>query len=217
VTTIADPARLTFGTGTVITRREWHDGRMVWAGPVRVVSDDDRGLALWLVGGTTCMRALTVDGRGDHDCSLDEIANLRLAEELWYGAGSFSVTPTDAPYSVWFSFDPDSGDFSGWYVNLEDPLRRWSGGVDTSDHTLDIVVKPDGSWRYKDEDDFVERIGRPGFFDAAGAARIRAAGEAAISLIEADAYPFDGSWTDFRPDPTWTVPDLPKNWDQPRA
>lgn len=39
-----------------------------------------------------------------------------------------------------------------------------------------------------------------------------------IKLIEAGAYPFDGAWCDYRPDPTWTVPDqLPDGWDRLRA
>ena len=37
-------------------------------------------------------------------------------------------------------------------------------------------------------------------------------------LVEAGDFPFDGTRTDFRPDPAWTVPTaLPAGWDRPRA
>lgn len=39
-----------------------------------------------------------------------------------------------------------------------------------------------------------------------------------IALAEAGAFPFDGTWLDFRPDPAWPPipPDLPDGWDRPR-
>jgi hypothetical protein len=30
-----------------------------------------------------------------------------------------------------------------------------------------------------------------------------------IALAEAGRFPFDGTWTDFRPDPAWPAPTLP--------
>jgi uncharacterized protein DUF402 len=39
--------------------------------------------------------------------------------------------------------------FAGWYVNLQEPFRRTWLGIDTQDLEIDIVVSPDGSWRYK--------------------------------------------------------------------
>jgi hypothetical protein len=39
-----------------------------------------------------------------------------------------------------------------------------------------------------------------------------------VKLAEAGEFPFDGTMTDYRPDPTWPVPtDMPAGWDRPRA
>jgi hypothetical protein len=47
---------------------------------------------------------------------------------------------------------------------------------------------------------------------------VRAEGERVVGLIEKGEYPFDGTGTDFVPDPQWTVPEeLPAGWDGPRA
>jgi hypothetical protein len=35
-------------------------------------------------------------------------------------------------------------------------------------------------------------------------------------MIEAGEFPFDGSFTDFEPDPSWATPtELPAGWDRP--
>jgi hypothetical protein len=42
-----------------------------------------------------------------------------------------------------------------------------------------------------------------------------AEGRRMIARIEAGEFPFDGTWTDFRPDPAWGVPtELPSGWDR---
>jgi predicted RNA-binding protein associated with RNAse of E/G family len=48
--------------------------------------------------------------------------------------------------------------FIGWYVNLQAPLVLNGPRFDTTDWALDIVVEPDGSWQWKDEDDFARAI-----------------------------------------------------------
>jgi hypothetical protein len=91
-------------------------------------------------------------------------------------------------------FNPDFA-VDRWYVNLQAPPIPWTdgdlAGIDTFDHALDIVVAPDRQWRWKDENEYwtVER-----------AEHIRAEGERVIQDIDAAAFPFDGTWCDFRPD-----------------
>lgn len=43
-------------------------------------------------------------------------------------------------------WDAASWAFRGWYVNLQEPLRRTAVGHDMRDQALDIVIAPDGSW-----------------------------------------------------------------------
>ncbi len=101
----------------------------------------------------------------------------------------------------------EDGDFRGWYVNLQEPLRETAVGLDTCDLALDLWVEADGAWHWKDEDDFAE-MQTLGIVDEQRAAAIRAEGERVIS-----AWPFPTGWEDWRPDPAWPVPELPADWD----
>ena len=101
-------------------------------------------------------------------------------------------------------------------MNLEEPRRRWSGGVDSEDHFLDISVYPDHSWLWRDEDEFAQAQ-RSGLMDAGRAARVEAAGAAAVRLVEEWGTPFRDGWEAWRPDPSWTVPALPADWDRTPA
>jgi hypothetical protein len=143
----------------------------------------------------------------------------RLVEGPWQGPGVLKLTPPDAAYSVWWFRTPD-GRFAGWYVNLEEPAVRWDdgdlAGVDIVDQDLDIWVTPDRSWQWKDEEEFVERLGFPSHYWVPDEAAVRAQGREVVKLIEAGEFPFDGTWCDFQPDPQWTVPAaLPAGWDRP--
>jgi hypothetical protein len=108
-------------------------------------------------------------------------------------------------------------------VNLERPGRRWDdgsttgvAGVDIVDEDLDIVVSPDRSWQWKDEEEFLERLALPEHYWVADEAAVRAEGERVIKEIEAGVFPFDGTWCDWQPPPAWAPPSgLPAGWDRP--
>ncbi|MGO4425620.1 DUF402 domain-containing protein, partial [Streptomyces sp. MCAF7] len=53
---------------------------------------------------------------------------------------------------------------------------------------------------------------RVGLMTPQQAERVRAAGRAAVGLIESWGAPFREGWEDWRPDPAWTVPALPADW-----
>lgn len=119
-----------------------------------------------------------------------------------------------AAHSIHAWWADGSDDLAGWYVNLQQPLRRTRLGFDTRDDLLDIVVEPDlSSWYWKDEDDLAEAE-RIGLLSAEEAAAIHAEGERVIGLIDKGTPPFDPAWADWRPDPAWRVPELPAGWDQ---
>jgi hypothetical protein len=163
------------------------------------------------------------DGRGMRDMPFAEWVTLpyRLVEAPWQGPGVLKLTPPGAAYSVWWLRTPE-GRFNGWYVNLEEPAVRWDdgdlAGIDMVDQDLDILVRPDRSWQWKDEEEFVERLAFPSHYWVADDAAVRAEGHRVVRLIEAGQFPFDGTWCDFQPDPQWTVPaELPAGWDRPSA
>jgi hypothetical protein len=212
---------MTFETGRDVLYRDFRgDGRLVLVMPQRVVADDERGLLTWRPVGTPWLFRRTVDGRDRRAIPLDQCSSVewRLAPMTWTGMPVLHLFRPGHAHSVWWMFNPDLT-LNRWYVNLEAPPAYWTdgelAGVDTFDHALDIVVAPDRRWRWKDEEEFRERIGHPAYWTAEQAADIRAEGERVIAGVEAARFPFDGTWCDFRPDPAWPLPVLPATgWDR---
>ncbi|WP_306209628.1 DUF402 domain-containing protein [Actinoplanes sp. RD1] len=186
----------------------------------RVLADDDDGLTVWVGEGWPQVEYVLPDGRDLRSVPLGQRFELerRPAVTSWRGPGIVHHAPAAGDWSVWWFFEPD-GAFHGWYGNLESPRVRWEAGgvraVDSSDRALDVLVAPDGTARWKDEDEFEVLTGRPGRWSAGQVPAIRADGEHLMRLAAARAGVFDGRWTDFRPDPAWPVPQLPAAWDAP--
>ncbi|GHJ94943.1 hypothetical protein SNE510_44620 [Streptomyces sp. NE5-10] len=185
--------------------------------PVTVVRDTPDLLAVWMAPGTECVRPVLADGTPVHDEPLaTRYTAPRTTERArWAGSGVLKLARPGDPWSVWLFWDR-GWRFRSWYVNLEEPRRRWSGGVDSEDHFLDISVYPDHSWLWRDEDEFAQAQ-RSGLMDAGRAARVEAAGAAAVRLVEEWGTPFRDGWEEWRPDPSWTVPALPADWDRTPA
>lgn len=210
-----------FGPGQLILHRNVRHGRIGWVRPARVVSDDERGLLLWLARGSAVVNEVAADGRGMRAMPFVEWVGTgyELAVGSWQGPGVLKLLPPGAYHSVWW-FRDDSDTFTNWYVNLEEPGVRWDdgevAGVDIVDQDLDIVVRPDLSWEWKDEGEFTERLAFPDDYWVTDEDAVRAEGERVVKRIEAGQFPFDGTWTDFVPDAAWTVPTvLPDGWNRP--
>ena len=172
---------------------------------MRVVRDDGQGLLLWQPDGGDHATLVDADGNTAHDVTPDRMRHPRLARRAWQ-RDVLILMPPQARCSVWWFFEANT--FAGWYVNLEEPFVRRPDGVLTVDLVLDIVVTPRRRWRWKDSDELDRRVGHPLYFDGATAQAIRADGERLVAAIEAGDFPFDGTHTDFRPDPSWPVPRL---------
>lgn len=80
------------------------------------------------------------------------------------------------------------------------------------DHVLDVVIEPDLSWRWKDEEELAEAVGL-GLVTPRAADAIRAEGERVIAQLEARRSPFCDGWEHWRPNPAWPIPKLPVGWD----
>ncbi|GLY04867.1 hypothetical protein Acsp01_52460 [Actinoplanes sp. NBRC 101535] len=189
--------------------------------PARVVSDDDRGLLVWLAADSVIAVERALDGRGPRDMPFAEWSAVGHEPRLttWRGPGLLRFFPVGAGHSVWF-FRTAEGVFREYYVNLEEPAVRWDDGdvigFDVIDQDLDIVGHSDGTWEWKDEDEFAERLALPEHYWVPDEAAVWAEGRSVIKKIEAHEFPFDGTWTDFQPDPSWTtITELPPGWDRP--
>ena len=130
----------------------------------------------------------------DHEWDMDHLWLLRPGD--WH--------------ALWVSWV--GGDHVGWYVNLQRPLRRTALGFEAMDMMLDVVVEPDLTWRWKDEDEFADLLDR-GLIDRATSDRVRREGEAVVDLVERRAAPFSEPWPGVAPRPGLAAPELPAGWD----
>jgi hypothetical protein len=203
---------MTFRPGETVVRRFLHrDLRLAAVQAARVVADDDRGLLLHVdIGAESMRRTDLAGGPTRHLPVADELAlPTMLAPVRREDYRTLMLLPPGAPHSISWSWRAD-GTFLGWYANLETPARRWSGGVDSHDQTLDVLVAPDLSWHFKDEEDLAT-------LDPAEAATVHAEGSRLGKLADTATFPFDGTWLDFTAPPEWTPARLPAWWDAPPA
>lgn len=181
--------------------RQLFGGRIWSVLPAVVVEDSVERLALWLPPGVVGKTA-----------SGDLFEGWTLADRtLERRNGILRVTEPGEAYSI-LHFWREDGSFAGWYVNLEQPLRRSSVGWDFEDELLDVWLEPGGSWRWLDEDE-LERAVELGLRSESEARAIRAAGERALEHLLGLQEPSRTGWEDWRPDPGWDLPALPGDWD----
>ena len=168
-----------------------------WA--CHVVEDTDEVLALSIPAGSPHMRWATND-QGERE--LRRVPWRRDVLRMMYpGEG----------YSIWLFWEPEPRTFTSYYVNMEEPFRRTSVGVDTNDHALDIVIKPDLSWAWKDEEE-LEALIRNGVYAEPFGRAVRAAGESALERLRGRRAPFGENREAWTPAPFWGIPGLREDW-----
>jgi predicted RNA-binding protein associated with RNAse of E/G family len=176
---------------------------------VTVVEDSEDLIALYMAPGTRWRRPVRVD---DGAVLRYPSQAWRLAEEDWVENRVLHlVRPGDA-HAVMPYWHQSDGSFRGWYVNLQEPLRRTPIGFDYMDQMLDIVVGPDLSWYWKDEDELDDEV-RLGLITPAEAGAVRQEGERVVELIRERAWPFVPRWERWTPDPAWSIPGFPPGWE----
>lgn len=108
---------------------------------------------------------------------------------------------------MWVFFAEGTGEFAGWYVNLETPHVRDRGAVFTSGHVLDVLVDPDRRVHRKDEDELELAVAQ-GVFDPAGGASTEADAAEVEAVVAAWGPPFCDGWEGFSSDPEWPIAGL---------
>jgi Protein of unknown function (DUF402) len=201
---------------TCVVQEVWRD--RVWAArPMRVVRDEDGLAALWCPRGTRWKAPTTPPGRPRDDDRGERLAQCALRGDWVFRDAEWDVDTLvllreGAWHAIWVSWLP-SGAHWGWYVNLQLPYRRTELGFETMDLVLDLIIDPDRSWRWKDEDELATWVAR-GACAPELAERIREEGLAVARRAERNEPPFCEPWPEWRPDPSWEVPELPAGWDR---
>lgn len=182
-------------------RDVWHGEVMVgWGG--NVVLDDDELLALHMPSGGPLGFTDRDHWGGRHPWS---------TRDRWHGHGVLQLQRPGDMHAVWVFWEGPERRFAGWYVNLQEAYRRTPLGFDTQDLELDIVVAPDGSWHFKDDEQLDPWIER-GRWTAAEIAAIRAEGARLGAELDAGRLWWDPAWAGWEPDPAWPAPTLPPGW-----
>ncbi|HET7487520.1 MAG TPA: DUF402 domain-containing protein [Acidimicrobiales bacterium] len=204
--------------GATIVHQEVWRGRVWAARPLVVVADGDERLLLWLPRGAVRKVPVTPPGRRDPGSRTQRIienldrCDWAYGDHVWDVSSLWIIRPGDS-HAVWVSWLGGGGHL-GWYVNLQRPYRRFGNGIEAMDLMLDAVVDPDLTWRWKDDEEFDQILGR-GLFDPATGALVRREAADVIERIERAEPPFCEAWPSWRPDPRWPIPVLDDGWDTP--
>jgi hypothetical protein len=194
-----------FEPGDTVILRVVFRGHVRWAFPHVVVEDTPERVVLYVWPGAEG-RWIARDDAGHN---LERWGSGSPPDpHVWSWNRVLKTMQPGNAYSVDLFWDDSTGEFRWWYVNLQAPFVRSSLGFDTVDHALDIVIPADGRWQWKDEDDLARCV-ELGLFSPAEAAEIRAEGERVIARLP-ELIPT--GWEDWRPDPSWPVPQLPAGW-----
>ncbi len=182
-------------------RDVWH-GRpsVAWGG--YVLEDTDEQIVLYMPEGAPLAFAEDFFG-APHPWS---------GRDRWYGHGVVQIHRPGEMHSVWVFWEGPARRFVAWYVNLEEPWRRSPLGFDTQDLELDIVIRPDGTWSFKDDEQLEPWIER-GRWTRAEVAAIRAEGARLGAELAAGRRWWSEEWATWEPDPAWAPPVLPEGRD----
>jgi len=116
-------------------------------------------------------------------------------------------------YAKMFFWEQVSSKFLCYYINFQLPFQRSPIGFDTLDLELDLIIEPNFAWQWKDVENYQQGV-NCGIIRKEWTERIETAKKEIFSNLERRHYPFDGSWLDWKPDPTWQPPKLSENWDK---
>jgi protein associated with RNAse G/E len=202
-------------SGDVIVWRGVFRNRLWHAQTVIVVKDTPEEMCVTLLPGTECVAPEGyLDGKDsakrrwsfkDKDWKLENYA--------WRTNRLLILLEPDTYYSTMYFWRADSNDFLLYYINFQLPFQRSHCGIDTLDLDLDLIINPDLSFRWKDEDDYQKAIDHEVIMPEWTQA-IEIAKKEIFNKLEKRQYPYDGSWLNWMPDPDWLPPKLPKNWDK---
>lgn len=201
--------------GDIVSWRGIYRERVWHAQTTIVVKDSPEEIVLTLLPGTECVAP---EGYLDGKDSTKRRWNFKdkyweTQNYLWRTNRLLLLLEPGKYYSIMLFWDHASNEFSCYYVNFQLPFRRSDHTVDTLDLDLDMVVNQDLSFAWKDEVDYQNAIDHEVIFPE-WIRGIEGAKQEILGMLDKRQYPFDGHWLNWMPNPSWSPPALPLNWDK---
>ncbi len=210
----------TWNEGDAVLLRGMYESRPVYIQSVHVVKDTPEEIALVIWPGAECaapsgyIHQKHGDGNPWKRWQETLTDTLHLEKYIWHTNRFLILLEPEKYFASLYIWKDASDEFVGYYINFQLPFTRSRLGFDTLDLDLDIVIEPSYRWRWKDVEDYQHAIRMGGIRPEWVHGVEQARGEIASRLRDR-AYPLDGTWLNWRPDPTWTAPRLPPDWDSP--
>jgi protein associated with RNAse G/E len=201
--------------GDVISWRGIYRSRVWHAQTVIIVRDAPDETVLTLLPGTECMSPEGYSlGKNSYKrrCNFKE-KDWQLEKYSWHTNRLLLLLEREKYYSTMYFWNHGTSEFLFYYINFQVPFQRSQCGIDTLDLDLDLIIHPDFSYEWKDAEDYQKAIENeiilPEWIQGIDRAK-----REIFEKLEKRLYPYDGSWLNWIPDPTWSPPTLPENWDK---
>lgn len=182
-----------------------------WAAPMRVVEDSGDFVALYTRPGDEYVRMAYENGGPTRDF----VAARNLTTSIWNTHHALHLISEGDEHATVLMWAEDDWAFRCWYINFQEPFRRYDRGFESMDLTLDMLIAPDRSaWQWKDEDEFVDIGIAGGWYTHEQLAHLKEYGLQVADRALAGDGVFGEPWPDWRPDPGWQPLQLPGDWDR---
>jgi protein associated with RNAse G/E len=201
--------------GDVVSWRGIYRERVWHAQTTIVVSDSPQETVLTLLPGTECIAPEGyLNGKDSNKRRWNfKDKDWEIENYLWHTNRLLLLLESEKYYSIIHFWDHASNEFLCYYINFQLPFKRNANSVDTLDLDLDLIIRPDLSFEWKDEDDYQKAIDH-GVISPEWIQGIDGAKKEIFDKLERRQYPFDGYWLNWTPDPSWSPPKLSVNWDK---
>lgn len=209
----------TWKTGDTVALRGIYNQRVSYMQSAVVVRDYPEEVALAILPGAECSAPEGyMNGKHDPARLWDRWGEYlkgdwNMQSYSWHTNRLLILLQPEKYYASYYFWRANDNEFLCYYVNFQLPFYRSSIGFDTLDLELDIIIEPTYEWHWKDADLYQRGI-ECGILRKEWVQEINAAQPEVFRKLREHQYPFDGSWLNWTPDPDWSPPTLPKNWDK---
>ena len=206
-------------SGDHVALRGVYNKRVWYIQSALVVQDGPEEVALAILPGAECTAPEGyINGKHGPNRQWDRwedyvTDNWKMQSYIWHTNRLLILLQPEKYYATVYFWQANENRFLCYYINFQLPFQRTKIGFDTLDLELDIIIEPTFEWQWKDMDDYQSGIVH-GVILSKWMQGIEEAQKEIFEKLEKHHYPFDGTWLNWMPDPDWSPPKLPENWDK---